>query len=182
MEYILSDGRVVPLRRVARRYVEQIRAKHTIPETPTYSFEAAGGVTVTKTHDEESVAESPAEDKAAWLDYKKAHREALALQEGDVIQFLIYQAIDMEVPPVDEWSVDFDLFKMEKPDDSDPKQFKVSWFEYELLTDEEDYAPLMTRLYEMGGLVDSDRAGEFEAIFRLVVERLAATRRGGAPG
>ena len=180
MEYTLSDGRVVPLRRVARRYVDQIRMKHAIPDVPTYSFKAAGGVIVTKPHDEESAMESGPEDKAAWMDYKKARNEALALQEGEVIQFLIYQAIAQDPPPVSEWSVDFDLFGIEPPDDSDPKQFKVSWFEYELLTDEDDYAPLITRLYEMGGLVDSNRAGEFEAIFRLVMERFAAARGGAA--
>jgi hypothetical protein len=173
MEYTLSDGRIIPLRRVARRYIEQIRAKHEIPDPPTYTFKAAGGVEVTKVHDEESVAESGPEDKAAWHDYREAKREATALQEGEVVQFLIYQAIALDPPPVEEWSVDFKLFGIEPPSDEDPKQFKVAWFEYELLTDEDDYAPLITRLYEMGGLVDSDRADEFESIFRLVLQRLA---------
>ena len=176
MEHTLSDGRVVPLRRVALSYVDQIRAQHEIPDPPTYSFKAAGGVVVTLPHDEASAEESGPEEKAAWLDYKKARREALAAQEADTLRFLIYQCIDADPPPVDEWSVDHALFGLEPPDPKDKVGFKVAWFERELMTDEGDYAGLVTKLYEMGGLVDSDRAGEFEAIFQLVVERLAAAR------
>ncbi len=180
MEYTTSEGRVVPLRRVAPRYIDQIRAKHTIPDPPTYSFKAAGGVVVTKEHDEESVEESPAEDKAAWLDYVTERRTAYQAQEQEVLEFLMYQCIAEDPPPVDEWSVDFELFKLEKPDDKDPIKFKVDWVQYELITDQEkDYAGLMTRLYEMGGMVDSSHVAKFEGLFQLVVERLAAAGLGG---
>ena len=177
MEYTTSEGRVVPLRRVAPRYVDQIRAKHTIPDPPTYSFKAAAGVIVTKTHDEESVKESGPEDKAAWLDYTTKRRDSVAKQEQEVIEFLMYQCIAQEPDPISEWSVNFALHGLEPPDDSDPVKFKVEWVQSEVLANEDDYAGLITRLYEMGGLVDSNRAAEVEGLFRLTLERIAAAAR-----
>ena len=179
MEYTTSEGRIVPLRRVAPRYVDQIRAKHTIPDPPTYSFKAAGGVTVTKTHDEESVKESGPEDKAAWLDYTTGRRDAFAAQEQEVIEFLMFQCIAQDPDPVSEWSVDFALHGLEPPDETDPVKFKVEWVQSEILANEDDYASLITKLYEMGGLVDSNRAMEFEGLFRVTMERLAAASRRG---
>ena len=174
MEYELSDGRVIPLRRVARRYLDLIRAKHTLPEPPTYTFTAAGGVEVTKTHDQESAEQSGPEDLAAWNKYRQEHRDALAAQETEVVQFLVYHCIAEDPPPVEEWSVDFKLHGLEPPADEDPIAFKSEWFQMEIITDEDDYAGIMTKLYECGGLVDSDQAQQFEALFRLVLERLAA--------
>ena len=180
MEYITSEERVVPLRRVAPRYVDQIRAKHTIPDPPTYSFKAGGGVEVTLPHDEKSIEQSGPEAHKEWNEYKKTHREKLAAQEQDVLEFLIFQCIDQEPEPVADWSVDFALHGLEPPDESDPVKFKVEWVQSEILANEDDYAGLMTRLYEMGGLVDSNRAMEFEGLFQLVVERLAAAALRGA--
>ena len=181
MEYTTSEGRIVPLRRVTPRYVDQIRAKHTIPELPTYSFVTKAGVTVTLPHDEESVKQSGPEAAQVWSEYQTARRVALQDQEQEVIEFLMYHCITEDPPPVSEWSVDFKLHGLEPPDDSNPIQFKVAWVQSEIiLNEEQDYPGLLTRLYEMGGLVDSAKALEFEGFFRLIMERLATTARGGA--
>ena len=177
MEYTTSEGRVVPLRRVAPRYVDQIRAKHTIPDPPTYSFKAAGGVEVTLPHDEESVKQSDPDAHKAWNEYKDNLRSATAAQEQEVIEFLMFQCIAQDPDPIEEWSVDFALHGLEPPDQSDPLKFKVEWVQSEILANEDDYPGLITRLYEMGGLVDSNRAAEFEGFFRLTMEGIAATAR-----
>lgn len=173
--FVTSEGREVPLRHVASRYIEMIRAKHTIPDPPTYTFEAAGGVKVTKEHDEESAEQTGPEAVELWKQFVKDRQKAWADQEQEVLEFLIYQVIAEDPPPVEEWGVDFDLFDLPKPDDSDPIKYKAEWVLHEIVADHDDYAKLVTRLYEMGGLIDSARAAEFEGLFRITLQRLAAT-------
>jgi hypothetical protein len=166
--FTTSEGLVVPLRRVARRHVERVRAKHVIPDPPTYSFEAAGGVTVTKDHDETTL-ESP-EDHKAWNEYRAARLEAIMAQEAEIAKFLIFNCVAMDPPPVKEWSVDFGMWDIEPPDDSDPLAFKLEWFESEVMVNDQDSSKILARLYEMGGLVDSDQVTEMESFFRAVLE------------
>ena len=172
-EFTTSTGRVIPLRYVARRHVERIRAKYVPPEPPTYSFEAAGGETVTLTHDETTVEESGPEDRAAWAEYQTALTSTMFKLEMETAKFLIYNCVDEEPSPIQDWSVDFTLWGLSLPDPSDPIAFKMEWFESEVIVNEADYAPLMSKLYELGGLLDGERAKEFEAFFRATLARLS---------
>lgn len=174
LSFTTSSGRVVPLKRIARRHVERVRAKHKPPETPTYTFTAAGGVEVTRKHDESTIEEGTPEERAEWLEYQAALSKHLLDLETDTVRFLVYNCIDAEPDPVEEWSVDFALWGLDPPSTEDLVAFKVEWFESELCVDQEDYAPFISMLYQMGGLLGEDAAKEFEAFFRLTVARLSA--------
>ena len=63
------------------------------PQKPTYTFEAAGGVSVTMDHDEDSV--STPEEKKAWAEYE---RESAAWQTelmNSIINLIFMEGVDL---------------------------------------------------------------------------------------
>jgi len=171
--FTTSEGRIVRLKHVARRHVDRIRAKHKMPEPPTYSFEAAGGEVVVKLHDETTL--TTLEDHKQWNEYQKARIETLAAQQRELAVFLIYNCVAEDPPPPEQWAVDFELWGLDAPDQTDLIQYKVEWFESEVCINPGDYAKAMTMLYQMGGLIGADQVAEFESFFRTTMERLGLT-------
>jgi len=78
-------------------------------------------------------------------------------------------------PPPEKWNIDFQLWGLDAPDQSDLIQYKVDWFESEVCVTPDDYAKAMTLLYQMGGLIGNDQAAEFESFFRATLARLGIT-------
>jgi len=170
--FTTSDGREIPLRPVSRVYVARIQQKHAIPKPPTYTAQLVGGGTQTFDHDETTLEST--EDHRAWKEYQEARSEAIAGRIQDTMRFLFYHCVNMEPPPVEEWSVDFDAWGIDPPDPEDKIRFKQEWIEMELLADQDDYAKFTTKLYELAGLIDSKAAEEFERFFRLTLARLTS--------
>jgi hypothetical protein len=92
----------------------------------------------------------------------------------ELAQFLLWECIADKPTPTDDWSVDFQFWGIEPPSTDDELQYKIDWVEYELVPDPDDYAALMTRLYQCAGMIGKDQAKEFEAFFRFALERLAS--------
>ena len=172
LTYTTRNGTTLSLRRVAQRHVARILAKHPIPDPPTYTFKAAGGAEVTQTHDETTL-ETP-EDHKAWNIYLKERAKANSEQNLAVIRFLIYQCIADDPPPPEQWSINFDLWGLEPPDTSDPISYKVEWLESEVATDPDDYSALISRLYQLGGLLKEEHVEDFEKFFRATLARLGS--------
>jgi len=179
--FITSDGREIPLKRVARRHVDRIRTKYHIPDAPTYTVTLVGGGIQTFPHEHRiidgklrSTLETP-EDHKLWNEYQEELEKVTTEQLEETTKFLIYSCVDMEVPNPNDWEFDFDLWGAELPDDSDPVAYKLEWFESELVTDPDDYAGIMTRLWVAGGLLEEGQAREFELFFRTVLARLSTS-------
>lgn len=170
-EFVTSSGVTIPLRRVSQVYIERIYAREELqlPKVPTYEAELLGGGTQTFHLDKDSL-ETP-EDKEKWLEFESAREHIIAERLHAVAEFLLFNCIDMEAPPVDEWSVDFDMWDFERPDPEDEKGFKLQWIECELLSDPDDYAAIMAKLYGMAGIVEESKIQEFEQFFRLALGR-----------
>jgi hypothetical protein len=171
-QFTTSDGAEVPLRRVSRVYVARIHAKYPIPETPTYTAKIVGGSEQTFQHNATSL-ETP-EDHKMWNEYVEAKDAAVSGRLKEVAEFLLFQCVDLDPPPTDEWRVDFDMFGIEPPDPTNKLKYKIDWIEMELVPDPDDYGRLMGRLYGMAGILEPDMIEEFERFFRLTVGRLAA--------
>lgn len=172
--FTTSSGRVIPLRRVSRFYLAKIGAKHPLPDTPTYTFKAAGGTDVEKPHDETTL-ESP-EDHKAWNEHVTECERIEGERIDETMNFLMCNCIAEEPPPVEEWSVDFDLWDLEKPDPEDVIQFKVQWINLELVPDPADFSRLIAKAYEMAGMLQGKVVREFEEFFRFHLEREESSR------
>jgi hypothetical protein len=170
--FTTSEGVEIPLKRVSRVFVARIHAKYPIPEVPTYDAQIVGGGTQTFPHDETTL--ESAEDHRAWREYQDALEEATSNRLRDTAEFLLYHCIDLKPPPLEEWSVDFGAWGMDPPDPTDEIRYKLDWIDMELVPDRDDYGGLMARLYEQAGVLDSKSVKEFEAFFRLAVERIGA--------
>jgi hypothetical protein len=177
-EIVTKDGRAIPLRPVGRRYVEQIMAKHPVPDAPTYTATIAGGETQTFPHDETTL--NTPEEWAAWRKYEADKAQAISAMWGAVSEFLICRCVVLSPPPVEQWSIDFAEWGLTPPDASDPKALKVFWVENELVPDPDDQGALMGELYRMGGIVADGKVKEFEAFFRLTLARLTSGKSGSA--
>ena len=172
-QFVTSEGAEIPLRRVSRVYIARIHAKYPIPEVPTYTAKIVGGSEQTFPHNEESL-ETP-EDHKLWNDYTTAKDDAVEHRLKDVAEFLLFQCVALEPPPLDEWRVDFGMWDIEPPDPSNKLRYKIDWIEMELVPNPDDYGGLMARLYTMAGVLEPDMVEEFERFFRLTVGRLAAS-------
>lgn len=179
--YITSDGREIPLRAVGRRFVEQVMAKHPMPETPTYEVTTVSGDIERHPHSvkinaegEEVTTFANEEDRETWDAFKQTERETLQARYEAAARFLLYQAIPLDPTPPEEWGIDFDLWGLEVPDPEDKIDYKVFWIENVLIPDSDDIAGLLARLYAMAGIIGKDRVQEFEEFFRFTLVRLAA--------
>jgi hypothetical protein len=180
--FVTKDERTIPLKAVGRRYVQMMMDKYQIPSVPTYEAKTAGGEVEIHPHVVKYDAEGELvgttlqgdEDWAMWRAYQEARSKAISDRMEAAVKFLMYQCIDWEPPPVNEWSMDFAAWGLEPPDETDQQAFKLFWIENELLPDPDDLARLVARLYVLGGIVGEDQAADLERFFRLTVERLAA--------
>jgi hypothetical protein len=179
MELLTKDGRSILLRPVGRRYVEQVMAKHPIPAPPTYTITTIAGDVETHAHDEKSIAETP-EDKPKWDQYLADRMAATTARYQAATDFLIYNCVVEEPPPLSEWSMDFALWGLEPPDSGDKAALKVFWVENELCPDLDDQAALIAEVYQIGGIVAEDRVRQFESFFRLALGRQTPGRPGRA--
>lgn len=185
--YITKDGREVPLRTVGRRYVDQVRAKHPLPEKPTYTVETAAGDVETHPHQVQKDAEGKItkstlttdEDWAAWNAYEQGIGEAISRQYEAMTEFLLYNCINLEPEPVDQWTIDPALWGLDVPDPSDKIAFKTFWLENEYLSDQDDLVGVLARLYAAHGVIKEDRITEFESFFRVTLARLTAAYAAG---
>lgn len=175
-EFVTSAGVTIPLRHVSKAWVERIYAKHSMPETPTYTAELVGGGTQTFEHDDTTLVS--AQDHQAWNQYQDDKAQAISRRLEELASFLLYHCIELEAPPLEEWSVDFEMWGFEKPDPEDKKGYKLAWIDHELLADPDDEAKMMAKLYEMGGVIDSGKVKEFEEFFRLTLGRIEPSREG----
>lgn len=171
-QFTTSEGVVIPLRRVSRVYVARIHAKYPIPETPTYTATIIGGGEQTFPHDETTL--ETAEDHKMWNEYNKAHEIAVNDRLEKTTEFLLYQCVDMDPPPLDQWSIDFGMWDIDPPDPDDKLKYKVAWID-DLMPNRDDYAGLMVLLYSMAGVIEPDMVEEYEKFFRLALGRLAAS-------
>jgi hypothetical protein len=175
-EYLTSAGVTIPLRHVSKAWVERIYAKYPMPEVPTYTAELVGGGTQDFEHDETTL--ESADDFRRWQQYQDDRTQAISDRLQEVAEFLLYNCIELDPPPLEEWSVDFDFWDLDKPDSKDKKQYKLDWIELELLADPDDEAAVMAKLYQMGGVIDSGKVKEFEEFFRLALGRVSSSREG----
>lgn len=186
--YITTDGREIPLKAVGRRFVEQVMAKHPIPEVPTYEVTTVAGDIERHPHSikigedgKEITTFANEEDRETWDAYKKAEREALQARYEAAARFLLYQCVDLGPEPPDTWGIDFELWGLTVPDPDDKIDFKIFWIENVLVPDADDMAALLARLYAMGGIIGKDRVQEFENFFRFTLVRLATGGDRGRP-
>ena len=180
--FVTSDGRKIPLKAVGRRYVQMVMDKHPIPEVPTYEAKTVTGAVEIHKHVVKYDAEGKLvgttlqsdDDWAMWNEYQAARTNAIDDRMEAAIKFLMCQCVDWDPPPVDEWSMDFEFWGLEPPDEADKQAFKIFWIENELLPDLDDLARLVSRLYIIGRIVGEDQATNLERFFRATVARLAA--------
>ena len=190
MEYTTKDGRIIQLRPVGQRYIDMIRAKHPLPEMPSYTIETVAGDKETHQHSAirddkghiiKTTLETP-EDWDTWHAYESGTREAISAQYAAITEFLLYNAIAEEPPPVEEWGTDLALFGLTPPDPTtEPIQHKAFWVENELLPDQDDLSGILSQLYAMAGIIAADRVHEFESFFRLTLARLTAIPTASVP-
>lgn len=190
MDYTTKDGRTIHLRPVGQRYIDMIRAKHPLPEVPTYTIETVAGDKETHPHSVirddkgkvlKSTLETP-EDWAVWNAYEQGTRDAISAQYSAITEFLLYNAIAEEPPPVEEWGTDLALFGLTPPDPhTEPVQHKAFWVENELLPDQDDLSGILSQLYANAGIIAKDRVQEFESFFRLTLARLTAAPSANTP-
>jgi hypothetical protein len=168
----LSDGFMtkagihVPLRAPGRWFVSQILEMHPVPSTPIYFEEKEDGTKERHEHDEESLG------LEAWIAYEEKRDKAVAERMVALVTFLVCYCVIPDPPPPEEWSVDFELFGLEPPDQGNPKAYKLAWVENELCPAPEDWAALMSRLMDMAGLVEEGNVEAYEGFFRATLARL----------
>lgn len=179
MEYRCKDGRVIALRGVGPRFVEQILARHPVPGPPTYQVTTVSGEVQTFNHDEKSAKETPG-GRELWARYVEERSAAIAARYSAASDFLLYSCVEQDPPPPEEWSVDLALWGLTIPDPADKVRYKVFWIENELLTDNEDLAGLCSLLFAEGGIIDEKKVKAFESFFRSALARLALGESGGA--
>ena len=170
--YVTKDGREIPLKAVGRRYVEQIYAKHPLPDKPTYAVTLVGGATQEFPHDETTL--NTPEDRKTWALYESRVAEVIGERMQELMKFLICVCIDLDPTPVEEWAVDLTAWGLTTPDTEDKREYKVFWFENELLPDIDDQAALISRLYQMAGVIAEGRVKALEEFFRSTMARLAS--------
>ena len=106
------------------------------------------------------------------MDYEQRAMQQEAAKMQELTEFLLYQCVKDDPPPLAEWGMDYARWGLEPPDESDPVNFKLRWIEDIFCPGPDCMAKLLGQLYRLVGLMGKDLASEFEAFFRVTLERL----------
>lgn len=172
--FVTQDKREIPLVAVGKRYIQQIWNKYPIPDPPTYEVELVGGGKQAFPHvvNSQSSTLTTLEDHQAWTAYQARVVETTGQRFEALLVFLMCRCVDLEPPPLSQWSMDFAEWGLDPPDSRDKQAYKVFWIENELVPDPDDQAALVSRLYQIAGILGEDDVKEFERFFRSTVARL----------
>jgi hypothetical protein len=110
---------VEPVSPLAPKAIEiQYRKKYSEPECPTYSVEAAGGVTETFEFDGESIVEATTEEKEAYIVYKEALEEWQTGLTLRLLRLFLSQGITLKLTKKQEedFRVELELLEIDVPE------------------------------------------------------------------
>lgn len=155
--------------------MQAVIGKYTLPEKPTYSVRIGprGEATQIFEHTEKTLITD--EDRTAWAEYEAEYARVLGERQKALVEFLVYNCIDLEPPQPSDWNFDFEFWNIEPPDPEDKVQYKLVWLENDIIPDlEHDWSRLIARLYGIAGLIQEGKTKEFESFFRLILAGLSA--------
>jgi len=175
-----SSGRDIHIRQPDHFFFQQLVASKETFEPPTYSFPAAGGGTIVKAHDEQSIKDPATSeaDKAAWAEYKEKSNQAEADFARRVLEFFILDAADLEAPepeatPDDPWVARCRRFNVPIAKDPDERklQYVLTWY----FRKEEDATDFMAAVIAFISQED-EAAKALKDTFRAAIQEARAGR------
>jgi hypothetical protein len=153
MEFITSEGKAIGLVAVPPLLIDEVRlrAMEAIPAIPipTYKVEMPDGTFLDYAHDEGSIAESSAEEQAAWKRYRETEAKRAAAASTKVME--LFMARGTILPEISEdWKELQAYFGIKLPDN--PIALKIHYLRTELLVTVEDVYGLMAAITEASGI------------------------------
>jgi hypothetical protein len=98
--FTTAAGVTLQLRQVSHYAIELVRAAHPLPDAPTYTTTAFGGVTLTLPYTAETIDE---ETRPIWLVYQAQLATAMEAQNEAVLQLLLAEGVLCELPEDTAW-------------------------------------------------------------------------------
>lgn len=103
----------------------KVRQSIPMPEPPTYSYPAFGGVTVTKPHNESTLQND--EDRAKWEAYQRCLDEAQVKVNRAITRTMLLEGIVVDKEPTPGWIERQKALGIQVPDD--PIEQRLHWIE-----------------------------------------------------
>jgi len=155
-KFVAKDSGIeLTLRAIPTRLVLELLSQIPLPDPPTYTIETAGGGTRTFPHDAASIEETP-EDRPAWNEYLERYERVATERAVESHKFMIMQGIVENPPPLEEWSINYALWKLNPPDPEDKVSYKVRWIEEMVCADPADMRALVIALQGVAQMTEDN--------------------------
>lgn len=160
-----SKGISISLKPVSQFKIDAVRSSRTAITPPTYTMKLAGGETKDHPLDETIAKNQGRLDE--WNDYLAQRREAEAIQTKHFAELLIWEGVDVEVPPEDsDWQKNSEHFGMIIP--SNPIERKLAYVYNELVGTGEDLGNLISQILSVSQ-VDQEVVDRIRSHFRSAI-------------
>lgn len=173
-------GMTIYIRPVSRTYLQMIalRVKREMEaagkklDPPTYKVITAGGQVETYPHDDTSIADAPAEDKAAWATYQADMAEANNKIAVESTKFQLLKGLIVEVPKG--WAKEQEAEGFDVPKEA--RDLLWAYIERDVIVTPEDVFTALTGItaLSMRGSVSEEAIKAAADTFRREVGRPAA--------